>query len=91
MPVFLNSKCVVLLAKTKGVIKLRTELKKFRIGVHLTQAEMANKCGVSRVTYGLIEKGKRGGSATFWDNLQKTFNVPDSDMRALQKTDEQGA
>ena len=69
---------------------MRTELKSFRIKKHLTQAEMAEICGVSRVTYGHIEKGKRGGSATFWDNLQEAFNVPDSEMRVLQKTDKQG-
>ena len=69
---------------------MRTSLKQFRVGHHLTQDETANKCGVSRRTYGLIEAGKRGGSAKFWDNLQAAFDVPDGEMRALQKTDKNG-
>lgn len=67
---------------------MRTELKKFRVGLHLKQAEMAEKCEVSRVTYGKIENGERGGSAEFWGTLQKVFGVPDEEMWKLQKLDE---
>ena len=67
---------------------MRIELKKFRVGNKLNQIEMAKKCGVSRTTYSLIEKGERFGSAAFWDNLQKVFNVADSEMRSLQRTEE---
>lgn len=67
---------------------MRTELKKFRIGVHMNQDEMAKKCGVSRVTYGKIENGERGGSASFWGTLQKVFGVPDEEMWKLQKLEE---
>lgn len=66
---------------------MRIELKKLRIGKKLNQTEMAKKCGVSRTTYIFIEKGERFGSAAFWDNLQRCFNVPDSEMRVLQKTE----
>lgn len=68
---------------------MRTALKQFRIGQHLKQAEMAEKIGVSRVVYGYIENGKRGGNPEFWDNLQKTFNVADEDMYKLMKRDKE--
>ena len=67
---------------------MRTALKQFRIGEHLKQSEMCEKCGVSRRTYGLIEAGKRSGSAAFWSNLQREFDVPDSEMYNLMKIDE---
>lgn len=69
---------------------MRTALKQFRIGVHLKQSEMAEKTGVCRTTYGFIEKGKRDGSAEFWANLQKAFNVPDEQMYQLMKIDKEG-
>ena len=67
---------------------MRTALKQFRIGLHLKQAEMGEKCGVCRATYAFIENGKRSGSAEFWSNLQKAFNVPDEQMYSLQKLEE---
>ena len=66
----------------------RHNLYVFRCDNKLTQAEFAEKCGVSRVTYGLIESGKRGGSAKFWRTLQSAFGVPDDQMWKLQKTEE---
>ena len=50
---------------------------------------MAEKIGVSRATYAFVENGKRSGNADFWNNLQKAFDVPDSDMWQLQKLDEE--
>lgn len=67
---------------------MRTALKQFRIGVHLTQVEFAKKCGCGRANYSFIERGERSGSAQFWANLQKTFNVPDEQMYRLMKLDE---
>ena len=67
---------------------MRTELKKFRIGLHLTQSEMAERIGVSRTTYGFVERGERGGTAEFWEKLQKEFDVPDEKMYQLMKRDE---
>lgn len=69
---------------------MRTALKQFRIGLHLTQAQIAEKIGVSCRTYALVENGKRGGSAKFWGTLQKVFSVPDEKMYPLQKLDEKG-
>lgn len=65
----------------------RTQLKLFRIGNKLTQAEFAARTGVSRVTYSFIERGERSGTSEFWATLQREFNVPDADMYPLQKLD----
>ena len=77
-------------SKLKGGETMRTALKQFRIGLHLKQSEMAEKIGVCRATYGFVEQGKRSGTAEFWTNLQKVFNVPDEQMWLLQKLDESG-
>lgn len=69
---------------------MRTALKQFRIGLHLKQSEIAKKIGVCRTTYGFVELGKRGGTAEFWANLQREFNVPDEKMYQLMKIDEKG-
>ena len=66
---------------------MRTELKKLRIGLHLTQAEMAEACGVSRATYAFVERGERSGNAEFWASVQRVGDVPDKDMYKLQKLD----
>ena len=65
----------------------RHNLYMLRCDNKLKQAEMAEKCGVSRRTYGLIEAGKRDGSAKFWNTLKEAFNVPDENMWHLQKLD----
>ena len=69
---------------------MRTALKQFRVGLHLNQAEMAEKLGVCRTTYGYVEQGRRGGTAIFWQNFQNTFDVPDEKMYVLMKLDEKG-
>ncbi len=74
--------------KLKGGETMRTALKQFRIGLHLKQSEIAKILGVCRTTYGFVELGKRSGTAEFWGNLQKAFNVPDEQMWLLQKLDE---
>lgn len=66
----------------------RHNLYLFRCDKKLTQAEMAEICGVSRVTYGHIESGRRGGSQDFWNTLQQVFGVPDEQMWTLQKLEE---
>lgn len=51
----------------------------------MTQSEMGEKTGVSRVTFSNIESGKRDGTRRFWLNLQKAFNISDSEMWQLQQ------
>ena len=58
----------------------RNSLYMLRCENRLTKGEMAKKTGVSRTTYALIEKGKRGGSQVFWDAFQREFNIADTDM-----------
>lgn len=66
----------------------RTNLKVFRTAHKLRQTDIAYELGVSRATYSFIERGLRGGTAEFWRNLQRTYNIPDAEMWLLQKLDE---
>lgn len=59
---------------------MRTKLKVLRVKEDLTQDEMAKKLGVSRQTYQAIESGERRGSDIFWNNVQTTFEIPESEM-----------
>ena len=68
---------------------MRTKLKQFRVGTKQTQAEFAEKIGVSRGTYSFVETGQRCGTHEFWQAIQDVFNVPDEDMYALQKLDKE--
>lgn len=67
----------------------RTNLKLLRVKHHLTQAQMAQKIGITRCNYAAIEKGTRNGRDFFWTSLQKAFNIPDADMWELKKKDNQ--
>lgn len=71
------------------MIKLRTALKQFRVGLHLKQSEMAQQMGVGRTVYGYVERGVRDGTLDFWNRLQRTYNVPDEEMWKLQKLDKE--
>ena len=69
--------------------KFRVNLKKFRVGLDLTQSEMAEAIGgITKQGYGSIELGRTQGSPEFWEVLQKTFSVPDSEMYELMKIEE---
>ena len=63
----------------------RIKLKQFRVGLQLTQQEVADKLHISSFSYASIENGKRDGSFQFWTDLQTAFNIADSDMYALMK------
>ena len=67
---------------------MRSNLYMFRHSKRLTQTEMAKKIGCDRSTYLAIELGTRNGRETFWNNLQKAFNVPDADMVGLKQKDD---
>lgn len=66
---------------------MRLNLKVFRVSKNMTQGEFADRVGVDRATYSNIELGKRSGKTEFWNNLQKEFDVPDSEMYGLMKID----
>lgn len=67
---------------------MRVNLKVLRVRMNLNQAEMAEKCGIGRVSYAAIERGDRGGSMKFWKNLQDAFEVKDENMYSLMKNEE---
>ena len=66
---------------------MRTNLKVFRVKQNMTQDETAAKIGCSRSCYASIENGDREGRGTFWRDLQKAFDIPDSEMWALKKNE----
>ena len=67
---------------------MRKNLKKLRtIDNTLTQGEMAERIGVSRNYYCFVESGRTNGSLKFWSDVQKAFNVPDSEMYPLMRNE----
>lgn len=63
---------------------MRMDLKLLRVKNHLTQPEMAKRCGTSLSTYNLIEQGKRMGSQAFWQTLQREFNLDGGEVWKMQ-------
>ena len=63
----------------------RHNLYMLRCNHKLTQAEFADRIGVSHRGYQNVEWGERSGTADFWAAVQKEFNVPDAEMYALMK------
>ena len=66
---------------------MRRNLKIFRIKQNLSQTEISDRIGCSRATYAAIESGSRCGRQTFWSDLQKAFELPDSEMWPLMTND----
>lgn len=66
---------------------MRTNLKLFRVKRGLTQEEISDLIGCARATYSMIETGKREGRRSFWNALQKAFNVADDEMWELMKVE----
>ena len=68
---------------------MRTELKVLRTRHKMTQGEFADKLGLNRANYAMIEIGKRNGTMAFWNKIQTTFNIPENDMWSLMKNEEE--
>ena len=51
----------------------------------LSQQEMAEKIGISKGAYSLIERGERTGSIKTWRKIQMLFNLTDEETWKLQK------
>ena len=66
---------------------MRNGLYMFRHARRLSQKEMADKIGCSRATYSAIECGTRNGTMTFWNNLQKAFDILDAEIGGLMRVD----
>lgn len=60
--------------------KKRIKLKQLRIGLDLSQEQMADRLNVSRSQYAAIENGQRYGTLKFWRNLQETLVVPKGEV-----------
>lgn len=68
---------------------MRSGLYMYRHRLRLSQQSMADRIGCNRATYAAIETGKRNGRVTFWNDLQKAFNIPDADIGGLMRIDEE--
>lgn len=58
----------------------RLKLKQLRVGLDLSQEQMADRLNVSRSMYAAIENGQRYGTLKFWNNLQVTLVVPKQEV-----------
>lgn len=67
---------------------MRHNLYMFRNERHLTRSAMAKILGVHRSTYTAIENGERDGRKSFWNELQKSFNIADAMMWELMKKED---
>lgn len=64
-------------------MNIRIKLKQFRVGLNLTQAEMAKSCEVALSTYGDIERGETDGSLKFWLNLMTNHELSPNDLCSI--------
>lgn len=71
----------------RGVNKVRTKLKIFRIKQKLTQHQMSAKLGYEHAYYGHVERGYQVGSAAFWERLQNAFGLTDGELQELKERD----
>lgn len=62
---------------------MKIKLKQFRIGLNLTQAEMAKECGVGLSAYGEIERGETDGSLKFWHKLMIKHELSPNDLCSI--------
>ena len=51
----------------------------------LTQEQMAEKIGISKGAYSLIERKERVGSRKTWLKIQQLFKLKDEEVWKLQK------
>ena len=65
-------------------MNIRIKLKQFRIGLNLTQAEMAKSCDIALSTYGDIERGETDGPLKFWRTLMTKFNLSPEEICDMQ-------
>lgn len=63
---------------------MRTNLKILRVRHRMTQAEFADRIGITRATYSAIESGRRNGSRFFWTELKRTFGISEREIQNLK-------
>ena len=54
----------------------RIKMKQWRVGLDMSQEQMADSLEISRSMYSAIENGQRYGTIPFWKKLEATHNVP---------------
>jgi transcriptional regulator with XRE-family HTH domain len=62
-------------------------LKKIRIEHNLTQRQLADKVGLEQSQISNLETGRRLGSVTIWDRLEKVLNVDQRTLRQVETPD----
>jgi DNA-binding XRE family transcriptional regulator len=65
--------------------KVRSNLKKFRRLVGLTQTEMAELVGLTKSTWCNIEKGRNTGTAEMWVDLATRFKLSIEELKELME------
>lgn len=66
----------------------RVNLKVFRVKNLLTQEEMAQKIGLSRYSYIMLESGKRDFKISTLKKFKKAFNLTEDEMiKLIEKGD----
>jgi transcriptional regulator with XRE-family HTH domain len=60
-------------------------LKQIRLSQNMTQNELAKKVNLNRATISMIEIGLRKGSVTTWDKIEAILNVPQQELRKMEK------
>ncbi len=61
------------------------QLKETRLNKGLTQVDLANRCGINRCTYNLIEKGKIKAGIKMISKLSVELDVPIAVLRKWLK------
>ena len=67
---------------------MRIILKNERLKKELTQKELAKQLNISERYYQAIELGEQQGSIAVWDKLEDIFNIPQRQLRKLNKSSE---
>jgi transcriptional regulator with XRE-family HTH domain len=63
---------------------MRMNLKLWRIKNNLTTKQVAERLGITRQYYSLIERGERN-PRTFWLDFQKSYDISDINLKKLEK------
>lgn len=53
----------------------------------MTQAQFAEKLGVSRAMYSAVENGTRIGTLVFWENFSRICEIPEGELWKYTKND----
>jgi transcriptional regulator with XRE-family HTH domain len=66
---------------------MSTQLKSFREELNLSQAELANRAGITNTMISMLESGTRQGSHAIWDRLEAVLGVSKDQLRQINRTE----